>query len=213
MLAVAHRAGNDLDALHAATEAGAHVLEADVHRHRGRLEVRHSKAVGRLPLLYDAGQLTRRGPDQLLLHEVLDAVRSGSRLMLDLKGPGAVGLHVAEAVHRRVPDAPVLVCSRWWPGLAPFAALPDVRQVLTARTPLELRRLQRRLARGRRPYGVSLHRSLLTRAVVADLRATVELVLTWGVDDLPALAEVVGLGVNGVISDEAEVLRAVLARR
>jgi glycerophosphoryl diester phosphodiesterase len=37
--------------------------------------------------------------------------------------------------------------------------------------------------------------------------------MTWGVNDQDALQEVVDLGVNAVISDEADVLRSVLARR
>jgi glycerophosphoryl diester phosphodiesterase len=111
------------------------------------------------------------------------------------------------------PTAPVIACSRWWPGVDALARLPGVRPVLTARTALELRRLQRRLAGARRPYGVSLHRSLLSAPVVAALRDQVEVVMTWGVDDTDVLTEVVDLGVNGVISNEAEVLRRVLARR
>jgi glycerophosphoryl diester phosphodiesterase len=122
-------------------------------------------------------------------------------------------VRVAQLVHAVAPAAPVIACSRWWPGLEPFADLPWVRPVLTARTPFELRRVRRRLAGGRHPYGVSLHRSLLTPTVVAGLRAQVDVVMTWGVNDTRALAEVVGLGVNGVISDEADVLRRVLARR
>jgi len=85
--------------------------------------------------------------------------------------------------------------------------------VLTARTGLELARLQRRLRRGRAPYGVSLHGSLLTAPVVAELRASVALVMSWGVNDLATLERVASLGVNGIISDEPDVLRAVLAQR
>jgi glycerophosphoryl diester phosphodiesterase len=48
---------------------------------------------------------------------------------------------------------------------------------------------------------------------VTRLREQVEVVMTWGVDDLAALTEVVDLGVNGVISDEVDVLRSVLVDR
>ncbi|CAA9351813.1 MAG: hypothetical protein AVDCRST_MAG16-2383 [uncultured Frankineae bacterium] len=217
LLAIAHRAGNDLDALRTAVDLGVDVLEADVHVRAGRLEVRHSKHLRPLPVLWDRGpaglELTRTSVPQLELDAVLEALDGTTAVMLDLKGPGRVGARVAELVHAAAPTAPVIACSRWWPGLDAFAALPWVRPVLTARTPLELRRLQRRLAAGRLPYGVSLHRSLLTSAAVAGLRAQVEVVMTWGVNDTDVLAEVVDLGVNGVISDEAEVLRRVLARR
>ena len=217
LLAIAHRAGNDLAALRAAVELGVDVLEADVHVRAGRLEVRHSKHLRPLPVLWDRGpaglELTRTSAPQLELDAVLAALDGSTAVMLDLKGPGRVGARVAELVHAAAPGAPVIACSRWWPGLAPFAALPWVRPVLTARSALELRRLRRRLAVGPQPWGVSLHRSLLTPTVVAELRERVEVVMTWGVNDLAALADVVDLGVNAVISDEAEVLRRVLARR
>lgn len=211
MLAVAHRAGNDLGALRAATELGAHVLEADVHHYRGRLELRHSKALRPLPFLWDSGEpLVSTAVTQLLLAEVLAALDGQSTLMLDLKGPGRVGARVADAVHERVPELPVLVCSRWWPGVDAFAGRTWARPVLTARNGAELVRLRRRVRSSRAPYGVSVHPSLLTGPLVAELRDRVELVMTWSVNDLPALDDVLRLGVNAVISDEAEVLRAVL---
>jgi len=212
VLAVAHRAGNDLDALASATAAGADVLEADVHRYRGRLEVRHSKALGPLPFLWDAGEplVSTRVP-QLLLPAVLDALHPDATLMLDLKGPGAVGRHVAQEVHARLPDRPVLVCSRWWPGVDAVAGLPWARPLLTARNRAELLRLRRRVRSLRPPYGVSLHRSLLAPSVVAELRERVELVLTWGVEDEVSLEDVLARGVNGVISDSVQVLAQVKA--
>ena len=217
LLAIAHRAGNDLAALRTAVGLGVDVLEADVHVRAGRLEVRHSKHLRPLPVLWDRGaaglELTRTSVPQLELAAVLAALDGTTAVMLDLKGPGRVGARVAELVHAEAPSAPVIACSRWWPGLEALTALPWVRPVLTARTPLELRRLQRRLTAGRPPYGVSLHRSLLAPAVVAGLRDRVEVVMSWGVNDLGVLAEVTDLGVNGIISDEAEVLRSVLARR
>ena len=217
LLAIAHRAGNDLEALRTAVDLGVDVLEADVHVRAGRLEVRHSKHLRPLPLLWDQGpaglELTRTTVPQLELDAVLAALDGTTAVMLDLKGPGRVGARVAELVHACAPAVPVIACSRWWPGLDAFAPLPWVRPVLTARTALELRRLTRRLSAAPAPYGVSLHRSLLSAPVVAGLRDRVEVVMTWGVNDLAVLADVVDLGVNGVISDEADVLRRVVARR
>lgn len=217
VLAVAHRAGNDLQALRTAVALGADVLEADVHARGPRLEVRHSKHLRPLPLLWDRGpgglELTRTSAPQLALEALLQAHDGRTPLMLDLKGPGRVGARTAELVHTRRPQAPVLVCSRWWPGVDAFAGRPWARPVLTARNRAELARLLRRVRAGGAPYGVSLHPSLLSAAVVSRLRRDVELVLTWGVNDLGLLGEVVDLGVNGVISDSPVVLAAVLARR
>lgn len=206
VLAVAHRAGNSLAALAAATDVGADVIECDVHASRGRLEVRHSKALG--PFLWDRGpwELTSRAVPQLALTDLLAA--TDATLMLDLKGTGGVGRRAAQLLEGRQ----VLVCARWWPSVDAFAGNPGVRPVLSARNRGELTRLRRRV-RARAPYGVSLHGSLLSQPVVAELRERVELVMTWGVDDLATLDRVLGLGVNSVISNSAEVLRAVKAYR
>lgn len=213
MLAVAHRAGNSLTGLRAAAELGADVLEADVHSFRGRLEVRHSKSLGPLPWLWDRWELTATSVLQLQLRELVAALDGRSMLMLDLKGPGGVGARAAEALHQRLPDQPVLVCSRWWPGVDAFADRPWARPLLTARNRAELQRLRRRVRSSRAPYGVSIHRSLLTAPLVAELHERVELVLTWPVNSPAALEEVLSRGVTGVISDEADILRTVLATR
>jgi glycerophosphoryl diester phosphodiesterase len=223
VLAVAHRAGNDLEALHAAVELGADVLEADVHSHRGRLEVRHHKALGplpwvwdrraaagRLPLVHDTWDLRPAGDFPLQLAALLEAARRDATLMLDLKGVGGVGPAVARLVHETVPDAPLLLCARWWPSVDAVAGRPWARPVLSARGRTELSRLRRRLSRGPVPYGVSVHRSLLDRDVVRALRDRVELVMTWPVDDEQVLDHVLALGVTGVITEKEPVLRAVV---
>ena len=63
------------------------------------------------------------------------------------------------------------------------------------------------------PYGVSVHRSLLNRAVVAELHERVEVVMTWPVNDARALADVTEAGVSGVISDEISIVREVMRCR
>ncbi len=63
------------------------------------------------------------------------------------------------------------------------------------------------------PYGVSVHRSLPDAAVVAEVRERVPLVMTWPVNDERALEAVLRIGVTGVISDEADILRAVIGER
>jgi glycerophosphoryl diester phosphodiesterase len=220
LLAVAHRAGNDLPALRTAVDAGADLLETDVHLLRGRLEVRHGKALHPLPLLWERTggrlQVARRGP-QLLLDEVLDAALDvvrpdGPRLLLDLKGPGAVGPAVARTVHARRPDVPVLVCARWWPSALALARHDWARVLLSARSRPELARLRRQVRRTP-VHGVCLHRELLTPSVVAGLREHVEHVLTWPVNTVASLDAARDVGVTGVITDSPDVLAAVARAR
>ncbi len=214
LLAVAHRAGNSVDRLHGAVELGAHVIEADVHHYRGRLEVRHEKSLGPLPWLWEKWELLPPSTARLGLAELLTAASHGTVFMLDLKGNrAAVGHRVAAELHAVAPERPVLVCSRYWPSLTPFAHIPWVRTVRSARNRAELALLLRRLRSGAPGHGVSVHRSLLTPDVVARLHEHVEVVMTWPVNDPAALAEVTALGATGtigVISDEDDILRRVL---
>ena len=56
---VAHRAGNDLKRLHEAEALGIAHIEADVRLWRGRLEVRHLKTLGPIPVLWDRWRLAK----------------------------------------------------------------------------------------------------------------------------------------------------------
>lgn len=213
VLTIAHRAGNSLAGLHAANELGVDVIEADIHHYRGRLEVRHLRTAGPLPFLWDRGELVSASAPRLGLHELLEADEHGTLFMLDLKGPWTwTGRAVARLLHEGGHHRPVLVCGRWWPSIDAMAHLDYVLPVLSARNRWEFARLRRRLERGPRPHGVSVHRSLLDRATVADLHRHVEIVMTWPVNDLESLDTVLGHGVTGVISDEHDILAETRAR-
>ncbi|HVE98929.1 MAG TPA: glycerophosphodiester phosphodiesterase [Mycobacteriales bacterium] len=212
LLAIAHRAGNSLAALRAAVEAGVDVIEADVHHHRGALEVRHHKTMGPLPLLWDTWELMPASRPRLGLTELVRAAAAGATFMLDLKGRGTdVGVEVASLLHVEAPERPVIVCSREWPVLDAFAGVDWIRVVRSARKPAELAALRAHVPRSG-GYGVSVHQSLLSADLVAELREHVEVVMTWPVNDLRTLDRVVSAGATGIISDEPAILREVHAR-
>lgn len=214
VLAIAHRAGNSLAGLHAANELGVDVIECDVHEHRGRLEVRHLKTAGPLPLLWDRWELAPASAPRLGLDELMRADEHGTTFMLDLKGRRtAAARSVARFLHHGGHHAPVLVCGRWWPSVETVAELPFVRPVLSARTRGELTRLRRRLEVGPPVHGVSVHRTLLDSQVVAELHRYVGLVMTWPVNTSRALETALSMGVTGIISDEAAVLDDLMRRR
>jgi len=215
VLAIAHRAGNSLAGLATANDLGVDVIECDVHRHRGRLEVRHLKTAGPLPFLWDRWELVAASAPRLGLAELLAADRHGATFMLDLKGRDRrTSRAVAGLLHEVGHSRPLLACGRWWPTVDALATdLDFVRPVLSARTRGELLRLRRRLATGPAPFGVSVHMSLLDAGLVAELHGHVERVLTWPVNDHDVLEAVLGCGVSGVISDDAEVLAQVVALR
>ena len=70
---VAHRAGNRLVDLWAAEHLRSALVEADVRLYRGRLEVRHLKTAGPLPVLWDRWQLVAPWRPRLQLYELLAA--------------------------------------------------------------------------------------------------------------------------------------------
>lgn len=212
-LAIAHRAGNSLAGLHAANSLGADVIECDVHEHRGQLEVRHLKTAGPLPFLWDRWELASASAPRLGLLELLEADRHATLFMLDLKGRRTSAARaVADLLHDSGRDRPVMVCGRHWPSVDVLAEVPFVLPVLSARNRLELSQLRERVRRSR-VHGVSVHRSLLSSEIVAELRASVELMMTWPINDLDLLQSTLAIGANGVISDEPTVLRALLSSR
>jgi glycerophosphoryl diester phosphodiesterase len=214
LLAVAHRAGNNLADLRAALDAGVDLVEADIHLYRGLLEVRHRKAIG--PHLYwEQWTELHRRRDLVVpeLRDVLAVAAGDPRLMLDLKGrSAAVAPRVAEALRAHVPDVRLAVCTRRWKMLDAFAADPHVGRVLSAGDPIELALLRSRLRR-QRAYGVSIRLGLLTESVVAELRRATDLILAWPVDTEAALARARRVGVTGVISKSLPMLSRIVAER
>lgn len=222
MLAVAHRAGNEPAQLRPALAAGVDLVEADVRHFRGRPEVRHLKTLGPRLLWDHPWRLVRRRAGvPPALADVLIALDGDHRLMLDLKGVRrGLAPDVARALREWAPGLPVAVCTRHWWMLAAFGADPHVRLVPSAGSGRQLRLLRRlQDARpdawpgGRRPYAVSVRRTLLTPDTVRDLRRSGGKVLTWPVDTPDELADARRLGVDGVTGKDLSLLRRVLTER
>lgn len=201
---VAHRAGNDLTLLRRAQAAGSGLIEADVHLFRGRLEVRHLKTIGPLPVLWDRWYLAPLRTPRLALQDLLKAARPGVRLMLDLKGrdPRLSGLVLA-ALEETV--APITVCSLSWRLLEPFVGHPRVRVVHSVGSRRQLRALRRRFA-GRRLDGISIHQRLLDAPTVAELRRRSDFIVSWPVTTADEAQRLWSWGVHGVITERFEAL-------
>jgi glycerophosphoryl diester phosphodiesterase len=198
---VAHRAGNHLDLLRAAeAEHQGAVVEADVHLFRRRLEIRHLKTLGPLPVFWDRWELASPWRRRLLLSELLAAAAPTTELMLDLKGKDPrLAERVVEALDPYLGSRRLTICTRTWPLLETFEDLP-VRRVHSVGTARQLRMLLERAA-GARIDGVSIHERLLDLTAVTELRRVAGVVMTWPVNDLARATELVRLGVDGLISD------------
>ena len=208
---VAHRAGNDLGMLRRAEALAPRLVEADLHLRRGRIEVRHLKTLGPLPLLWDRWRLAPGWKPRLQLRALLAAADPATELMLDLKGrDGRLARRVADALAGEARPPRITVCSRNWELLRPLEGLDGVRLVHSVGSHRQLRALRRRFA-GRRLEGISIHRDLLDAGSVADLRMRADMVMTWPVASADEARALAGWGVNGVITERFDALVAALA--
>jgi glycerophosphoryl diester phosphodiesterase len=204
---IAHRSGNAPESMLAAADLGAPLIEADVRWFRGAPVVRHLKHVGPLKLYWDTWKLAHPRTEFPTLEDVLAAVPSGVEIMLDLKG---ASMQLAAAVRAAVVERPALgrvtVCARSWQLLDAFddvASVRCVRSVGSKRGLDAFLRSARTMAPG---TGITIHRKLLDRFVVRELRAVTDLVMSWPVNELHTARVLQSWGVHGLISDQPEVL-------
>jgi glycerophosphoryl diester phosphodiesterase len=210
---VAHRAANSLVTLRAAEGIGVDVVEADVWLHRGRLEVRHSKTAGPLPVLWDRWSLERLPAAPFELAALLEALTPGTRLMLDLKGNNQRLPDAVACVRREVlPDQRLLVCSQNWAQLERFRPYPNIDLVHSIGNRRQLAFAWGRLA-GSGFDAVSIHARMLTPDLVARLQRLVSGIITWPINTPAQLRHVLDLGVDGFTSDNLTLMQTFLETR
>jgi glycerophosphoryl diester phosphodiesterase len=198
---VAHRGGNRLSDLWAAERLRATLVEADVRLHRRRLEVRHLKSAGPLPLLWDRWEVRARRRAQLELSALLEATADETELVLDLKGPRPrLATDVLRLLEPYLDRRRFTVCARRWALLETFSGTP-VRSVHSVGSARQLRQLLRRFAE-QRLEGVSIHERLVDSPTMASLRGMADLVMTWPVNRPERARALLGLGVDGLITDD-----------
>lgn len=210
LLLVAHRAGNDLDLLAEAFAIRVDYAEADVWLHHGRLEVRHDKTAGPLPVLWERWELKPGWTRRLLLPEVLAAAKGRGKLFLDLKGSEpALAREVARAVEGAGMAGDVAFSTPGWQYLDELSELmPVAPRFYTIGTVERLADIRPRLARREVP-AVSIHSAVLTFEVATELRqAGVGPIVSWAVETAEMARRVLAWGV-GVTSKNLRLLEAI----
>ena len=212
-LTIAHRAGNELPLLRIAEAAGVDLVEADVWSWHGRLEVRHTKTMGPVPLLWDRWKLAPGWTHRLTIEELLEAAAPATEFMFDLKGHDPLlPERLIQAVHETAPAPRFSVCSQSWDLLDSFRDHPDVRVAHSIGSEKQLGEVWPRLT-WHGHHVISIHRKLLSLQTVRLLKERAELVFTWPINTVEVLREVMGWGVDGVISDSIPLLRNLIAGR
>ena len=205
---VAHRAANALADLTRAAAAGIAMVEGDVHLFWGRLEVRHLKTLGPIPILWDRWFLANPFMPRLTLSRLLRHSAMDVHLMLDLKGVRAsVGDAVRRVLLAEAPGRAVTICSRNWRALERLRGVPGVRVVHSVGSRRQLAALLTRFGPDSLE-GVSIHADLLTPAIVRGLRARAKTVMSWPVSSPAQAARLAAWGVEGFIAERPEALGA-----
>ncbi len=206
-ITIAHRAGNELSLLRQAEAAGVDMVEVDLWFYRGRLEVQHLKTLGPAPILWDRWRLAPSWLPRLQLVDLLEAVGEETTLLIDLKGrdrrlPEAL----VAAVERQRVQGWHVVSSQSWSLLDALGRAPGSSAVYSIGNRRQLRKVWSRLDHMEHP-AVSIHQRLLDAATVRALKERSTSIITWPVNDERRKEELVAWGVDGIISDNLELLR------
>jgi glycerophosphoryl diester phosphodiesterase len=242
-LAFAHRGGayhpelegleNTLAAFRHAAELGYHYLETDVHSTRdGILLAFHDAALdrvtdrkGRIEALTvaEVGEALIGGRERVPTLAALFEEFPQARFNIDLKAAAAVPL-LARFVEERGAWDRVLVGSFSPRRLNAFRRLTGGR-VATSAHPLEVvafrflpsGRLAERATRGRVAALQVPHRRgplrVVTPGLVRRAHAAGKHVHVWTVDDPDEMRELLDRGVDGLMTDRTDILKAVLVQR
>lgn len=196
---IAHRAGNGLDIVERAIPI-ADTVELDVHRFRGRLEVRHAKVIWPFPIYWERDGLVA-GLDPPGLADMIAAVPDDVRLWLDLKGVSArLASRALATLDGRRPVT--MSCRNWW-VLRKVAGEPGVDTFRSVGN-----RWQRGIAvRIRHPHGVVLHERLVDAATVERLRTRCRRIAVWAVGTVERALELDRLGIDAIIVDDLDLIR------
>ncbi len=226
---IAHAFGNHRDTLRQALATDVDMIEVDVWFRAGRIEVRHERRLGRVPLLLDRRRrgvptgawslpLPRRGYVRLDLNpfrlaELLEETTGQKRLLVDVKStdPTTATAFAAELV-REFQNAEaeewVAVCGQYWPVLD---RLREAGRSIEVRYSMQAdEQWQRYVEMARQDDGarrVCIWHRMLNEERAAFLRENEVDAYCWTVDDRREAQRLVELGVDGVISNDLGLLR------
>lgn len=212
-LVIAHRAGNELATARRAECLGADLIEADVWHYRDRLELRHVKTMGPIPLLWDRWTLEPGWTHRFVLADLLAATQVETRLLLDLKGTDTtIAPRIVETIRTRQPARPVILCGRNWAQLDPVATDDGVTIFYSVNSDDELQAVWAKLARTAHP-AVSIHARFLTPALTRRFHDARTTVISWPVNDAALARRLLDLGIDGFTTDNVALLERIAHHR
>ncbi|MEJ7838741.1 MAG: glycerophosphodiester phosphodiesterase [Thermomicrobiales bacterium] len=206
-LVIAHRFGNDLDLSQRAFDAGADMIETDIWRYRNRLELRHIKTMGPIPLLWDRWELHPGWGHRFQLEDLLRGLPAAARLFLDLKGEDThLPIQLVETIRAIQPARQIIVCGRNWAQLDPIVDDSDVSVFYSVGSDQELANICSQLDKMRHP-AISINKRYLTEDLVRRLKDRNVTIVTWTVNTFAEARKLHDLGVDGFTTDSPALLK------
>lgn len=212
-LVIGHRAANHLPKVDRAVRRGVDMLEADVWRYRSNLEVRHLKTLGRLPILWDRWTLAPGWTPRLHLQELLEHVPLDIPVMFDLKGEDPhLATSIIETMKQYAPERPIIMCTRFWIQLDRIKDQTDVYRIYSVGDQNERDRIFTRISDIEYP-AVSIHRQLVTPALMKRFDEIGATVISWGATTRAEVDMLLSLGVDGITVSEGPLQTWLLTER
>jgi glycerophosphoryl diester phosphodiesterase len=206
-LVIAHRSGNELPAANDAYRAGADMIETDIWRFRNRLELRHVKTMGPIPLLWDRWELHPGWGHRFQLDHLLQGLPIEARLFLDLKGiDPRLPIQTIEYIRREQPERQIILCGRTWAQLDLVEEEEDVTVFFSVGSDEELAAIWSRLDRMEEP-AISIHKRYLNEETVKRFKDRGTTIVTWAVDTFAEAKRLHELGVDGFTTDNQEMVK------
>jgi glycerophosphoryl diester phosphodiesterase len=206
--AIAHRAGNNLHEAERALEARVDAIECDFWHARGRLALRHERKLPGLPVIFDKWYF-RFAFGELSLRKLLQEINFRAELFLDIKSRSP---RAADAVLDLYADNAsmmphTLVSSTRWQLLDRIAQQrTDMELFYSVSRRPAIDAVIRRAGRDQPPAGTSIRHTLVTQDVVKKLHDAGLQIFTWTVNTHHRAEELRSWGVDGIISDDLDVL-------
>ena len=206
-LVIAHRAGNELHEAKHAFDAGADLIETDIWRYRNRLELRHIKTMGPVPLLWDRWELHPGWGHRFQLEDLLKDLPIEARLFLDLKGVDPkLPVQTIEYIRSVQADRQIILCGRTWSQLDLIEHEKGVTTFYSVGSDEELALIWDRIERMEHP-AISIHKRYLVEETVRRFKEKDVTIVTWPVNTFGEAKRLHELGVDGFTTDNQELVK------